>query len=150
MPADAVKFTRLRLDGKQTWAELQKMIASLSPNGQAGLNAVINMANSLGQQKNPGFDIRNDLFGNLNDDFITYQKPVAGNSLADLANPPTLYLIAVANPDAMINAVKTVAAISNPQDSEAAPREFLGRKIHSIAPETRALPPMAPRNRARC
>jgi len=134
VPADAVKFTRVRLDGKQTWAELQKMITSVSPGGQAGLNAIIGMANSLGQQKNPGFDLRNDLFGNLNDDFITYQKPVAGDaSLAELAGPPTLYLLAVANPDAMINAVKTVAAISNPQNNEETPREFLGRKIYSIA-----------------
>ena len=53
VPADAVKFSRIRLDGKQTWAELQKMIAGLSPNGQASLNAVINIANSLGQAKIP-------------------------------------------------------------------------------------------------
>ena len=45
------------------------------------------MANTFGQMKNPGFDIRNDLFGNLNDDLISYQKPVAGNSLAELAHP---------------------------------------------------------------
>jgi len=133
VPADAVKFTRIRLDGKQTWAELQKMLVSFSPNSQTYLNAVIGMANSLGQQKNPGFDIRNDLFGNLNDDLMIYQKPVAGKSLGDLANPPTLYLLAVANPEAMINAVKTVAVMSNPQESEAAPREFQGRKIHSVA-----------------
>ena len=133
VPADAVKFSRLRLDGKQAWAELQKMIADFSPAGQAGLNAIINMANLQGQQKNPGFDLRNDLFGNLGDDFITYQKPAAGAALGDLANPPTLYLIAVANPDAMINAFRTLAALSNPQDSESVPREFMGRKIHSIA-----------------
>ncbi|HUC85160.1 MAG TPA: hypothetical protein VL970_08210, partial [Candidatus Acidoferrales bacterium] len=133
VPADAVKFTRIRLDGKQTWAELQKMVASISPAGQASLNAVINIANSLGQQKNPGFDIRTDLFGNLNDDIITYQKPVAGNSLAELANPPTLFLLAVSNPDAVINAIRTVVAMSNPQEGDSAPREFLGRKIYSIA-----------------
>jgi hypothetical protein len=133
VPADAVKFSRLRMDGKQAWAELQKMIANFSPAGQAGLNAIINMANLQGQQKNPGFDLRNDLFGNLNDDFISYQKPVVGKDLGDLANPPTLYLISVANADAMINAIRTLASLSNPQDSAAVPREFLGRKIHSIA-----------------
>lgn len=132
VPADAVKFSRVRLDGKQTWAELQKMITDLSPNGQASLNAVINIANQLGQQKNPGFDIRNDLFGNLNDDIISYQKPPAGNSLAEVNNPPTLFLIAVSNPDAVINAIKTLISIGNPQGSETTPREFLGRKIHSI------------------
>jgi hypothetical protein len=132
VPADAVKFSRVRLDGKQTWAELQRMIAGVSPNGQASLNAVINIANSLGQQKTPGFDIRNDLFGNLNDDIISYQKPPSGDSLEALANPPTLYLIAVSNPDAMINAITTITSLSNPQAAEATPREFLGRKIHSI------------------
>jgi hypothetical protein len=132
VPADAVKFSRFRLDGKQTWSEIQKMVTSVSPNGQASLNAIINIANSLGQQKNPGFDIRNDLFGNLGDDIISYQKPISGDSLADLANPPTLFLIAVANPDATINAITTIAAISNPQDNDKAPRDFLGRKIHSI------------------
>ncbi len=133
VPADAVKFSRLRLDGKQTWAELQKMIAALSPNGQTSLNAVISIANTIGQQKNPGFDIRNDLFGNLNDDLISYQKPVAGNSPGELANPPTLYLIAVVNPDATINAIKTLAGMGQPQDAAALPREFMGRKIHTLA-----------------
>jgi hypothetical protein len=133
VPADAVKFSRVRLDGKQTWAELQKMIAALTPNGQTSLNAVINIANTIGQQKNPGFDIRNDLFGNLNDDLISYQKPVAGNSLAEFANPPIIYLIAVANPDATINAIKTLAGMGQPQDASAPPREFMGRKIHTLA-----------------
>jgi hypothetical protein len=133
VPADAVKFSRTRLDGKQTWAELQKMIAAITPNGQASLNAVINIANSIGQGKTPGFDIRTDLFGNLNDDIISWQKPVAGNSLAELANPPTIFLVAVANPDATINAIKTIAGMSQPQDASATPRDFLGRKIHSIA-----------------
>ena len=132
VPADAVKFSRVRLDGKQTWAELQKMIAGLSPAGQQGLNAVINMANTIGQQKNPGFDIRNDLFGNLSDDIISYQEPPVGGSLAELNNPPALYLVAVSNPDAVINAIKTVVAIGNPQAGETTPREFLGRKIYSI------------------
>lgn len=133
VPANVVKFTRVRLDGKQVWAELQKMVSDLSPSGQASLNAVINIANSLGQQKSPGFDLRTDLFGNLNDDFITYQKPAAGNNLGDLADPPTIYLIAVSNPDAVINAVRTLVAMSSPQAGDSAPREFLGRKIYTIA-----------------
>jgi len=133
VPADAVKFSRVRLDGKQLWAELQKMVAAVSPQGLASLNAVIDLANTFGQQKNPGFDLRTALFGNLGDDIISYQKPVTSDTLADLANPPTLVLIAVANADETIAALKTVAAMAAPQDASTAPREFLGRKIHSIA-----------------
>lgn len=133
VPADAVKFSRFRLDGRQTWAELQKMVGNVLPNGQAIVGGFIAAANSIGQQKNPGFDLRNDLFGNLSDDVITYQKTVAGNSLAELANPPTIYLVAVNNPDAVINALRTLFAMSNPQEGASTPREFLGRKIYSIA-----------------
>jgi hypothetical protein len=148
VPADAVKFTRVRLDGKQAWAEIQKMIASISPSGQASLNAVINIANSLGQQKNPGFDIRTDLFGNLNDDIITYQKAIAGNNLADLANPPTIFLIAVSNPESTITALKTIVSMSNPQESETKPREFQGRKIYSLALKATAGADGAPQPRS--
>jgi hypothetical protein len=132
VPAEAVKFSRVRLDGKKTWAELQKMIAGLAPGGESSLNSVIAVANSIGQKTNPAFDIRNDLFGNLNDDLMTWQKPVAGNSLAELNSPPIIFLIAVANPDATIAAIKTIAGMSNPQNASAEPREFLGRKIHTI------------------
>jgi hypothetical protein len=134
VPADAVKFSRLRLDGKQTWAELQKMLAAVSPAGLASLNAVIDVANTFAQQKNPGFDLRTALIGNLGDDFISYQKPPAGDALEALANPPTIFLLAVANPDQTIVAVKTLAAMAAPPTgTPTEPREFLGHKIHTIA-----------------
>jgi hypothetical protein len=133
VPSDAVKFSRFRLDGKQTWAELQKMVASFAPQGLASLNAVIDVANTLAQQKDPGFDLRTALFGNLGDDVILYGKSPAGDSLADYANQPALYLIGVANSDQFINAVKTLASMSAPQDSSTGPREFMGHKIYTLA-----------------
>jgi len=133
VPADVVKFSRLRLDGKLLWAELQKIVAGISPQGLIGLNAAIETANTLAQQKTPGFDLRTALFANLGDDLITYQKPPAGDSLAALSKPPTLILLAVANPDQVINAIQTVAGLAAPQDATATPREFLGKKIHTLA-----------------
>jgi len=142
VPADAVKFSRVRLDGKQTWAELQKMVTAISPQGLASLNAVIDLANTFGQQKNPGFDLRTALIGNLGDDIISYQKPVTSDSLAALSSPPTLFLVAVANADETIAAIKTVAAMGAQQDASKPPREFLGRKIHSIALRGKGQPPL--------
>lgn len=131
VPAEVVKFSRFRLDGKQAWAELQKMVAAISPQGLAGMNAAIDMANSFAQQKNPGFDLRTELMGNLGDDIITYQKAPVGDTLAALSSPPTLFLIAVSNPDETIEAIKTVATMATPQT--VAPRDFLGKKIHTIS-----------------
>ncbi len=133
VPADATKFTRVRLDGKQTWAELQKMVAVISPQGLAGLNSVIDMANTLAQVKDPGFDLRANLFGNLGDDIVVYGKAPVGDSLTDFGNPPAIYLVAVSNPEQVINAVKNLASLAAPQDTAPAPRDFVGHKIYSIA-----------------
>lgn len=133
VPADAMKFSRFRLDGKQTWAELQKMITAVSPQWLASLNAVIDMANTLAQQKDPGFDLRNNLFGNLGDDVIIYGKAPTGVTLADFAKAPAIYLVAVLNPDQVINSIKNIASLVSPQDSAPAPRDFLGHKIYTIA-----------------
>ena len=133
VPDDTVKFSRVRLDTKQTWDELMKVFASISPQGLATVNSAIDMANTFGQQKNPGFDLRAGLLGNLGDDMISYQKPVRGDTLADLSSPPTIFLMSVANPDQTIDAFKIVAGLLAPQDPTAKPREFLGRKITTIA-----------------
>jgi len=132
VPDDAVKFSRIRLDGKQTWAELQKIIAAFSPNGLSYLNSIIDLANTSAQQKDPGFDLRNNLFGNLGDDLVSYQKSPSGDSPADFSNPPDLTLVAVSNPDQVIQAINVIASMVAPQGSAAPPRDFLGHKIYSI------------------
>ena len=132
VPAEAVKFSRIRLDGKQTWAELQKIFAAVSPNALASLNSVIDLANTSAREKDPGFDLRNDLFGNLGDDVVSYQKSPVGDSLASFAHPPELTLVAVANPDQVIQAINVVASMVAPQQNAPPPRDFLGHKIYSI------------------
>ena len=132
VPADVIKFSRFRLDGKQAWADLQKLLANLQPQALAMLNSAVDMANSGAQQKEPGFDLRNDLFGNLGDDIITWTKPPVGDSIKALSNPPGIALIATPNPEKMIHAIQILGALAAPQES-AAPREFHGHKIHAIA-----------------
>jgi hypothetical protein len=140
VPADTTKFSRFRIDGRQTWAELQKMVAAISPQGLASLNAVIDMANTLAQMKDPGFDLRTSLFGNLGDDVIIYSKAPVGDTLADFGNPPAIYLVAVSNPEQVVNSVKNLAALAAPQDAAPAPRDFLGHKIYNIAQRGKAQP----------
>jgi hypothetical protein len=134
VPADVMKFTRIRLDGKQAWDDLLKMAAGISPQALAGINAGIDMANVTAQQKDPAFDLRKNLFGNLGDDIISYGKAPSGNTAAEMKNAPGIVLIATPNPDQMIQAVKVVAGLVSPQDpAAAAPRDYHGHKIYSIA-----------------
>ena len=132
VPARAVKFSRWRLDGQKSWAELEKMIGALSPGGLAGLNATIDAVNALARQKDPEFDLRKDLIANLGDDFISYQKAPAGNTLEDLNHPPSLFLFGAANADQAALALKNVVSLMYRQQNAPDPRDFLGRKIYTI------------------
>jgi len=139
VPADAVKFWRWRVDGQKDWATLETILGNISPAALSSLNAAIVMANASAQLKDPSFDIRKNLIGNLGDDFIGYQKMPAGNSPADLNNAPSIFLFAALNPDEAILAVKNVAALMYGQYATE-PRDFLGKKIYSIPLPASRLP----------
>ena len=133
IPADAVKFWRWRLDTPTLWAELQKSIAASFPGALGTLNGVIDTANALAQQRNPAFDVRKDLIGNLGDDWLSYEKGPAGTSLDELNHPRGVFLFAAANPEQAVLAFKTVAALNAPQDGVPEPQQFMGHAIHAIA-----------------
>jgi hypothetical protein len=148
VPASALKFSRWRIDGQKSWAELEKMVGALSPGGLASLNATIDAVNALARQKDPDFDLRKNLIANLGDDFISYQKAPAGNTLADLNHAPSLFLFGAANADQAALAVKSVASLMYGQQNAPEPRDFLGRKIYTIPLPGRGMPGAAPVSRS--
>jgi len=144
VPADAMKFWRWRVDGQKSWAALEKMLSDISPAWLNSLNSAISIANATTQQKDPNFDVRKNLIGNLGDDWIYYQKAPAGNTPADLDSAPSLFLFAALNPDQAVLAIKNVASLASSQENAPAPRDFLGRKIYTIP--LRSSRPSAPRS----
>ncbi len=128
VPADAVKFTRWRLDLQKAWATIENMIAEISPQGAVGIKAMIDYA---GKDKDPDFDLRKNLIANLGDDFISYQKNPRKQTLADLGSPPTLFLVGSAKAEQLAGAVKALSSFL-PQQSKLKEREFLGRKVYSM------------------
>jgi hypothetical protein len=141
VPADAVKFWRWRADGQKAWAELEKMLANISPQMLSQLNSAIDVGNMMGQQKDPNFDIRKNLIANLGDDFISYQKAPTGTTLAALNSAPSLFLFAAPNPDQATAAITSMVALLYRSQDAPEPRDFLGKKIYTIplpAPQTAA------------
>jgi hypothetical protein len=131
VPADAVKFQRWRLDGQKVWAGLRQMVGDISPQGLGGLDFALGSAEAKAKEKDPDFDLKKNLFGNLGDDFIYYQKAARGETLAELASPPTLYLFGSPHPEQLAGALNALLVLVG---QEAAPtsRDFLGRKIYSM------------------
>jgi hypothetical protein len=108
------------------------MANDLSPQVAGAITFSLSAVNELAKQKDPDFDINKNLFGNLGDDLISYQKAPHGTTLADLSSAPSLFLIGSPNADQFASALKFLFAIGNQQAASPDEREFLGRKIYSV------------------
>ncbi|HWW01453.1 MAG TPA: hypothetical protein VNZ64_17280 [Candidatus Acidoferrum sp.] len=140
VPADATKFQRWRLDGQKAWAILEKTIGDISPQWLSGINFLLDTANTAARDKDPAFDIRKNLIGNLGDDMISYEKPPRGASPAELRSPPSIFLLGSPQPEQLAAALKSVLVyLSQQAGTPPQEREFLGRRIYSVP-----LRPMGP------
>ena len=122
--SDAAKFTRIRLDAQKAFATLERILTDLNPQ-MAGV--VTLMLENVGKDKDPNFDLRKQIFGNLGADIVTIQKSPRGKALDDLKSPPSLVLIGSPKPEALLQALRTVSPLPPTE------REFLGRKIYTLA-----------------
>jgi len=133
VPADVVKFSRIRLDLQKTWATLESAITEAIPQAAGFIKLVVDNA---GKDKDPNFDLRKNLIANLGDDVISYQKAPRKQTLADLNSPPSLILIGSARAEQVASAIKALGAVMpQPKVKE---REFLGRTVYALG-----LPPTA-------
>jgi hypothetical protein len=128
VPADAVKFSRWRLNVARSWRALEAMLNEMFPQQiMAQFNALFQTA---GKDKDEHYDLKAELLDNLGDDIISYQKAPKAATLADLRSPPTLYLLGTPHPDKLAAAVKVLMGVFN-QGAAIKDREFLGRKIYT-------------------
>lgn len=132
VPSDVVKFQRTRLDGRQAIATIEKMLGDISVEALNTWNFLISNGNDAMRVNDPDYDIRKNLFGNLGDDFISYEKLPRGDSASEVASPPSLLLIGSPNPDQLASALKGLLVILTPDGSNPESREFLGRRIFSV------------------
>jgi len=129
VPANAVTFRRWRLDLPKAWAALEKMVTDVFP--QAG-SVMELMFQTAGKDKDPNYNLKAELLGNLGDDLINYDFPPRGNTFSDLSSAPSLFLLGSPNADKLVAAVKAATALFPPPLSNVKEREFQGRKIYSM------------------
>jgi hypothetical protein len=132
IPADAVKYSRWRISGPKAWDTLETTLNNVSPQLGAYLNVALGTITSAAQQKDPNFDIKKDLIGNIGDDLIAYQKSPRSQAMADIAAPPSIFLISSPAPDKLLESFKAVLGMLSRRGDAPGDREFLGHKIYSI------------------
>jgi hypothetical protein len=129
--ADVIKYSRIRINGQQAWKTLEGMLSSISPQMIGFVQLALSAA---GKDKDPDFDLKSTLIGNIGDDFISLEKAPRSKTAADLQSPPSILLIGSPNPEKLINGIKALTGLL-PMDGATSglkDREFQGRKIYSI------------------
>jgi hypothetical protein len=125
VPADALTFSRIRIDMQAAWSSVEGILMKIDPS-VAGIVQL--MLNAAGKDKDPDFDLKKSFIESIGDDIINYSK--AGKN----GEPITLSLIGARNPEALINGVKVISRML-PEPLGNLPwkeREFLGRKIQTL------------------
>ena len=129
VPADAVKFTRWRIDLQKAWSTIESMLVEINPS-YAGFSKLI--LDTAGKDKDPNFDFRKQLLANLGDDVITYQKAPRTPTVEDLNSPPSITLVGAKDAEQLATSLKAITSIFPPAMIKYREREFLGRTIYSI------------------
>jgi hypothetical protein len=132
VPADVVKFQRWRIDGQNAIGTIEKTLGSISAEALNTWNFLLSNGNDSARLNDPDYDIRKNLFGNLGDDLIAYEKLPRGDSALEKASPPSIVLIGSPNPDQLAAALKGLLVILTPDGANPKSREFLGKKIFSV------------------
>lgn len=132
VPADAVKFTRCRLDGRKTWETLEQTLKDISPQIATYLDFALTAAGAQAKEKDPTFDLKKNLLDSIGDDFISYQKAPRSKALTDIVAPPSIFLAASPQPEKLLDTLKSLFALVNRRGDEPTERDFLGHKIYTI------------------
>jgi hypothetical protein len=125
VPADAVKFQRVRIDFQQAWAAFENVLMKIDPSVAGVVQLMINAA---GKDKDPDFDLKKSLIESIGDDFISYEKASKNG------NSPSISLVGARNPEQLLSGVRVLMRML-PEPIGGAPlkeREFLGRKIYTV------------------
>jgi hypothetical protein len=139
VPAEVAKYWRWRIDGHKSWTDLERMLTDMSPQSINGLNMLLDAADMAAKEKDPSFDVRNSLIGNLGDDVIYFEKPAHGADEVEQGGGPGLCLIGSPKPEELAASLKSILLVVSPQGPPAE-REFLGRKIFSAPMPAMPLP----------
>ncbi|HXG47529.1 MAG TPA: hypothetical protein VNO52_07890, partial [Methylomirabilota bacterium] len=129
VPVDAVKFNRWRLDLPKAFATLEAMIVEMSPQAAGVIKLLLDNA---GKDKDPNFDLRKSLIGNLGDDVISYEKAPREQTLEAMGSQPNLILIASPRAQELAASIQALASFMPQRGTKNKEREFLGRKVYAL------------------
>lgn len=130
VPQDAVSFFRYRINMLKSWNSLETMISEISPQMGGMLRMSLEM---IGKDTDATFDFRSQFVENLGDDVMSWRKLPRGNTIEAMYTQPEVFLLSSPNPDQLASTMHTLLSMIPPDLAPMEEREFLGRKVWSMA-----------------
>ncbi len=127
VPADVANFSRVRLNIGRLWENLEESVAELSPILGGMMNALLRES-----EQGLGFNIREDILGNLGDDLIVIGFPPRSSRFEDLISAPTLTLLGSPNPKALAQTLVKATGLIPSEENSLTKKEFQGKTIYSF------------------
>lgn len=128
IPADVVKFRRIRMSLTNALDEIRAMLYELAPAADTLIQFAL--ANA-GRDTDEHFDLRKAVVDRLGDDLITYEKNPAGGLPADEESRPRLWLVRARNPEQVAASLKALTSLIPKELARYKQREALGRTNYS-------------------
>lgn len=128
VPADALTFSRTRLDLQKSWNTLEATVSEIAPQ----IGGLVKMTvDAIGKDKDPGFDFRKQFVANLGDDVITWQT-AAKTGEVSMAGPPQVALISSPKPEQLAGALKLLMGMVPPDVAKLEESDVAGVKVWSM------------------
>jgi len=128
VPADALAFSRTRIDLRKSFNTLESMLMEVSPQIGGMIRLGVDV---IGKDKDPAFDFRKQFVANLGDDIITWQGATATGGAA--GTPPQVALVSSPNPEHLAGALKLLMGMVPPDVAQLEENEIVGRSVWSMA-----------------
>ncbi|MBI1842009.1 MAG: hypothetical protein HYR88_14310 [Verrucomicrobia bacterium] len=125
VPDDVLSFSRSRADIQKAFQVLEDTLTKVIPQSASLIKMVMD---SAGKEKDPSFDLRKSLFGNLGDDMMHYSRASKEKTVEALSSQPSIHLVGAKNPEQLMTAIRTVTVLLSGQGGRKE-REFLGHKV---------------------
>lgn len=128
VPAEALAFSRTRIDLLKSWNALEAMLSEISPQIGGMIKLTVD---AIGKDKDPGFDFRKQFVANLGDDVISWQGATSAGSTA--ATPSQVALVSSPKPDQLAGALKLLMGMVPPDIAKLEESEVAGKKVWSMS-----------------
>ncbi len=122
-------FQQWHFTGDRLWTSIEYALNRASGQAKRGLDFLLETAEIAAQTKRPEFNLRTNLVTNIGDELSYWQQPGTNSS----GKPERIIVIRSPNPEELAYTIKSMLILVSADAEKPQEREFLHRRVYSIA-----------------